>query len=178
MQFCSIPCIYIHHSCLKHRFLPRSATTCPSCTAARRVGPTADGAPERISAEVRFECVLKKRLQGSQILRFVYRSIRFPICFCQSSFYRRMQHFVGNFIPALPAGDFPGKNRRRLPKREAPRLLLWFYFAFLAFSGSSQWLAQWEQSPPQPPPCQPPFFEIQAMASTKNTTSPASTRML
>ena len=120
MQFGGMPCIYIHRSCLKHRFLPRNAATCPSCTAARRVGPTADGAPERISVEVRFECVLKERLQSSQILRSVYCSIRFPICFCQSSFYRSMQHFIGNFIPALPAGDFPCKNRRGTSQNGKP----------------------------------------------------------
>ena len=112
MQFGGMPCIYIHRSCLKHRFLPRSAATCPSCTAARRVGPTADGAPERISAEVRFECVLKERLQSPQYCVPYIAALDFQFVFCQSSFYRSMQHFIGNFIPALPAGDFPCKNRR------------------------------------------------------------------
>ena len=62
-------------------------------------GPTADGAPERISAEVRFECVLKERLQSSQILRSVYCSIRFPICFLPIIVLSQYAAFYRQFHP-------------------------------------------------------------------------------
>ena len=70
-----------------------------SCTAARRVGPTADGAPERISVEVRFECVLKERLQSSQILHSVYCSMRFPICFLPIIVLSQYAAFYRQFHP-------------------------------------------------------------------------------
>ena len=92
--------LYIYSPQLfKTSFPARSATTCPSCTAARRVGPTADGAPERISAEVRFECVLKERLQSSQILRSVYCSIRFSICFLPIIVLSQYAAFYRQFHP-------------------------------------------------------------------------------